>query len=179
MRFPSIRRTLLGLGLMAVVVGPLALGQSDQSAALPRAFLDGTGPGWKELGEADFTAVNCEPETWTCKDGVVHCTGQPVGVIRTKKSLTNFEIIAEWKHLQSGGNSGIFVWASEKSIDGLKPDTLPRGGIEVQILDHGYQESLHENHRQESRLVHDSRRRLCRRHLEDDSVPTGLAQWQS
>jgi hypothetical protein len=140
MRFPSIQRMLLGLGLMAVVVGPLALGQSDQSAALPRAYLDGTGPGWKDLGEDDFTAVNCEPETWSFKDGVIHCTGRPVGVIRTKKSLTNFEIIAEWKHLESGGNSGIFVWASEKSLAGIKPDTLPRGGIEVQILDHGYQE---------------------------------------
>jgi Domain of Unknown Function (DUF1080) len=140
MRFPSIRRMLLGLGLISVVVGPLALGQSDQSAPLPRAFLDGTGPGWKDLGEDDFTAVNCNPETWTFKDGVIHCTGRPVGVIRTKKSLTNFEIIAEWKHLESGGNSGIFVWASEKSLAGIKPDSLPRGGIEVQILDHGYQE---------------------------------------
>ena len=39
---------------------------------------------------------------------------------------------------KSGGNSGIFVWAAESSLEGLKPGTLPRGGIEVQVLDHGY-----------------------------------------
>ena len=49
----------------------------------PGPYLDGTGPGWKELAEDDFTDVNCDPETWTWKDGVIHCTGQPVGVIRT------------------------------------------------------------------------------------------------
>ena len=140
MRTPSSGRAMLGIGLLAVLVGSLASGQSDQSSDLARAYLDGTGPGWKELGENDFTAVNCEPATWTWKDGVIHCTGQPVGVVRTKKSLTNFELVAEWKHLESGGNSGFFVWAPEKSLEGLKPNSLPRGGIEVQVLDHGYHE---------------------------------------
>jgi hypothetical protein len=140
MRIPSLGRAMLGLGLSAVLVASLASGQSDQSSDLARAYLDGTGPGWKVLGEDDFTAVNCEPATWTWKDGVIHCTGQPVGVVRTKKSLTNFELVAEWKHLESGGNSGFFVWAPEKSLEGLKPDKLPRGGIEVQVLDHGYHE---------------------------------------
>ena len=65
----------------------------------------------------------------------MHCTGQSVGVIRTRKQLTNFELVAQWRHLQSGGNSGIFVWAAENS---LGPGTLPRGGIEIQVLDHGY-----------------------------------------
>jgi hypothetical protein len=140
MRTLSLRRAMLGIGLLAVLVGSLASGKSDQSSDLARAYLDGTGPGWKELGEDDFTAVNCEPATWTWKDGVIHCTGQPVGVVRTKKSLTNFELVAEWKHLESGGNSGFFVWAPEKSLEGLKPNSLPRGGIEVQVLDHGYHE---------------------------------------
>ena len=51
-----------------------------------QATIDGTGPGWRELGEADFVNVNCDPDTWTWKDGVAHCTGQPVGVIRTKSN---------------------------------------------------------------------------------------------
>ena len=68
----------------------------------------------------------------------MHCTGQPVGVTRTRKPLGNFELVAQWRHLQSGGNSGIFVWAAESSLEGLKPGSLPRGGIEVQVLDHGY-----------------------------------------
>ena len=88
------RRSLLGLACMLLVSAPLVLGQADQASSPPRAFLDGTGPGWKALGEDDFAEVNCDPETWTWKDGVVHCTGQPVGVIRTEKPVTNFELVA-------------------------------------------------------------------------------------
>ena len=126
---------LLGLTL---AFAPLGLSADDS----PKAFIDGTGPGWKSLGEADFVAVNCKPETWTWKGDLIICTGDPVGVIRSKKSYENFELIARWRHLKSGGNSGIFVWAPEASLEGLKPGTLPRGGIEVQVLDHGYTEQF-------------------------------------
>jgi hypothetical protein len=92
------------------------------------------------LTQADFTAVNCAPETWTWKDGVIRCTGQPVGVIRSVNTLTNFELVVQWRHLRSGGNSGVFVWASQEALSGLKAGQLPPGGIEVQVLDHGYAE---------------------------------------
>jgi Domain of Unknown Function (DUF1080) len=104
------------------------------------AMIEGTGPDWKELKGADFENVNCAPDTWTWKGGEVHCTGKPVGVTRSKKPYTNFELVAQWRHLKSAGNSGIFVWAKEASLTDLKPGTLPRGGIEVQVLDHGYAE---------------------------------------
>ena len=72
---------------------------------------------------------------------MVHCTGKPIGVIRTIKLHTNFELVAQWRHLQSGGNSGIFVWATPESIKALEQGKgrLPTG-IEVQVLDHGYTE---------------------------------------
>jgi hypothetical protein len=70
----------------------------------------------------------------------VHCTAAPVGVTRTVKPVANFELVAQWRHLRSGGNSGIFVWAPEAAMAGLKPNALPKGGIEVQILDHGFAE---------------------------------------
>ena len=108
----------------------------------PRAFVDGAGAGWETLGEADFTRANCDPQTWTWKGADVHCTGQPVGVLRSKKTYANFEMVARWRHLKSGGNSGFFVWAPEKALEGLKPGELPRGGIEVQVLDHGYAEQF-------------------------------------
>jgi hypothetical protein len=142
MRAAPPRRRLAAIGFLLGLAAPLALAVSDESSRseFPRACIDGTGPGWRALGEEDFAAVNCNPETWTWKDGVIHCTGQPVGVIRTKKLVTNFELVAQWRHLQSGGNSGIFVWAPERALEGIKPGRLPRGGIEVQILDHGYAE---------------------------------------
>jgi hypothetical protein len=105
----------------------------------PKAFIDGNGPDWKSLGEADFTNVNCDLDTWKWSEGLAQCTGQPIGVTRSQKTFTNFELVVEWRHLKSGGNSGVFVWAPEESLAKLEKGNLPHG-IEVQVLDHGYAE---------------------------------------
>src|SRR5262245_26741699 len=89
---------------------------APEPTPVQKAFIDGTGPGWQTLTEEHFVNVNCDQTTWTWTNGFVHCTGKPVGVIRTKKLHTNFELVAQWRHLQSGGNSGIFVWATPESI---------------------------------------------------------------
>jgi hypothetical protein len=127
---------VVGLALFLVSVAVPA----DKPAERPRAFIDGTGPGWKPLGGDDFVNVNCDKDTWTFKDGEVHCTGRPIGVCRTQRTYTNFELVAEWRHEKSAGNSGIFVWAPEEGLKDLKPGKLPAAGVEVQILDHGFTE---------------------------------------
>ncbi|MFT3880636.1 MAG: DUF1080 domain-containing protein [Gemmatales bacterium] len=76
-----------------------------------KAFIDGTGTGWVALGEKDFVNVNCDPDTFVWKkDGSLYCKGTPVGVARSQKQYTNFELVLYWKHLKSAGNSGVFVW---------------------------------------------------------------------
>ncbi len=110
-----------------------------QEDALPKAFVNGEGTGWREMGEADFVNVNCAPDTWSFKDGVISCTGTPVGVMRTKNKVKNFELVVQWKHLKAAGNSGVFVWVTDESIKDLPPNKLPHG-VEVQVLDHGYKE---------------------------------------
>jgi Domain of Unknown Function (DUF1080) len=140
-RFCCLCAGALLLAAIAVAAIHAADDEPALAQALPRAFVDGTGPGWRALGENDFASVNCEPATWTWKADSVHCTGQPVGVIRTRRPVTNFELVAQWRHLRPGGNSGIFVWVSDQSLDGLKPGALPAGGIEVQVLDHGFKDS--------------------------------------
>lgn len=107
--------------------------------AAPQAHIDGQGPGFQDLVLDDFVNVNCNADTWSTKDGTIHCTGQPVGVIRSKQPVENFELVLQWRHLKSGGNSGVFVWVPEASLATLKPGQLPHG-IEVQVLDHGYTE---------------------------------------
>jgi len=109
--------------------------------SIPKAFIDGTGPGWIALNEEYFVNVNCDTNTWTWTNGMVRCTGKPVGVIRSKKLHTNFEMVAQWRHLQPAGNSGVFLWATPESIKALEAGKgrLPTG-IEVQVLDHGYVE---------------------------------------
>jgi hypothetical protein len=107
--------------------------------------VDGTGTGWRPLGPEDFTNVNCADGTWTWVNGEAHCTGQPVGVIRTVKKHTNFELVAEWRHMKHAGNSGIFLWMVDDSLKDLKPGGLPHG-IEVQVLDLGYEENWEKQH---------------------------------
>jgi hypothetical protein len=118
--------------LLATAAGSLA------AQEWKRAFLDGTGPGWRDLKEGDFVPVNGDADTWVWSGDILRCKGTPIGVMRTKDKFTNFELVLEWKHLKSAGNSGVFVWVPEEVLVGLKPDALPKGGIEVQALDHGY-----------------------------------------
>ncbi len=75
--------------------------------------------------------VNTEKDTWTVRDGVLVCTGKPIGVMRTDRQYENFILHVEWKHMEAGGNSGVFVWS-----DGTVPEgkRLPRG-VEVQMLE--------------------------------------------
>ena len=112
-----------------------------QKNTTPTAKISGQEPGWLTLTGDDFVNVNCKDDTWTWKDGHAFCTGKPVGVIRSKKPIKNFELVCEWMHKESGGNSGVFVWASQESIDQIAggQGSLPHG-IEVQILDLGYAE---------------------------------------
>ena len=68
-----------------------------EEPTLPKAFVDGTGPDWRELKEADFADVNGDPETWTwTDDGIIHCTGLPIGVLRTAKQYKNIEFVGQW-----------------------------------------------------------------------------------
>ncbi len=106
-------------------------------SAAPKATVDGFAEGFKPLGKADFVNANCDDDTWTFPEGEIHCTGKPVGVLRTKKEFKNFELVCEWRHLKPAGNSGVFVWTPPASIEALKGPGLPHG-IEVQVLDTAY-----------------------------------------
>lgn len=133
----STRRALWMVGLLIVPALSLPSSLLPES---PRAFIDAAGPGWRTLGEHDFAPVNGNPDTWVWKDGRLHCSGRPIGVMRTRQKLTNFELVVEWRHLRAGGNSGVFAWVPDEALANLKPDVLPDHGIEVQMLDHGYRE---------------------------------------
>ncbi len=135
--------------LPLILASLLSLSSSSLLAAEPapvRATIDatGTGPGWRALGASDFAPVNSAPDTWSWKSDGLHCTGQPVSVLRTAKEYANFEMVVEWMHLKSAGNSGVFVWATPASIEKLTKEAKPGlpDGIEVQILDHGYMEQF-------------------------------------
>ncbi len=137
-------RNVICVGVMGLAIGLLCMPRSfvfaDDPESAPRAFIDATEPGWRPLGQADFTGVNGNPDTWAWQGEILHCTGHPIGVLRSIRMVTNFELVVDWRHLRSAGNSGVFVWVPEKALKDLKPDNLPKYGIEVQALDHGYAE---------------------------------------
>jgi len=75
--------------------------------------------------------VNTSPETWSVNDeGLLVCSGLPIGVMRSDKMYENFVLVIEWRHMEAGGNSGVFLWC----------DAVPEGnrlpkGMEVQMLE--------------------------------------------
>jgi hypothetical protein len=125
----------LALALFLAILGFAAAAEETP----PKKLNDGTGPGWKELTKDDFVNVNCDPDTWSWKDGVTYCTGKPIGVLRTAKEYQNFELVLHWRHMKPAGNSGVFIWTPESSLKTLKPGQLPHG-IEVQVLDNAFTE---------------------------------------
>ena len=75
--------------------------------------------------------VNTAPDTWTVRNRELICSGQPIGVLRSEKQYENFVLHIEWKHIEPGGNSGVFVWSKAEPNEKTRlPD-----GIEVQMLE--------------------------------------------
>ena len=131
---------MIGL-CIAGLVNVSLLGNGTQAPpAANKAFIDGTGPGWRTLGENDFAGVNGNADTWTWKGSVLISTGTPIGVLRTRQKFTNVEMVIEWRHLKPAGNSGVFVWVPDQALAQLKPGSLPEYGIEVQMLDHAFRD---------------------------------------
>ena len=56
---------------------------------------------------------NADPlQTWSVTNGVIHCTGQPSGYLRTTQSYSNYFLTVEWRFLKiapKADNTGILV----------------------------------------------------------------------
>ena len=75
--------------------------------------------------------VNTAEDTWSVRDGTLVCSGRPIGVMRTERQYENFILQIEWKHMEAGGNSGVFMWSEGTVPTGRR---LPKG-LEVQMLE--------------------------------------------
>jgi hypothetical protein len=75
--------------------------------------------------------VNTSKETWSVRDGLLICSGHPIGVMRSEKQYENFILHIEWMHMEAGGNSGVFIWSEGTPAPGKD---LPKG-MEVQMLE--------------------------------------------
>ena len=112
--------------LSLIVLTSLASVASAQHSSLPhfQPLFNGRDlSGWK--------SVNTAPDTWTVRDGLLVCSGHPIGVMRSAKQYENFILHIEWRHMEAGGNSGVFIWSEGTVPDGKR---LPKG-LEVQMLE--------------------------------------------
>jgi hypothetical protein len=80
---------------------------------------------------AGWANINTAEDTWKFKDGILICSGRPLGVLCSEKMFENFVLHIEWMHMEAGGNSGVFVWSNARpDPEGRLPD-----GVEVQMLE--------------------------------------------
>jgi Domain of Unknown Function (DUF1080) len=108
---------------VVMIVGALSIGAAAQEPPCVPLF-DGTSlKGWVN--------INCAPDTFGVRDGMITSTGVPICEIRTDRMYENFVLELEYMHQKPMGNAGVFIWA----------DALPARGqpflraIEVQVLD--------------------------------------------
>jgi len=112
--------------VLALWLPPAAFSQTSTSGPAP-GFVDMFNG--KDL--AGWVNINTDPDTWKIRDGMVICSGRPIGVMCSDKQYENFLLHIEWRHMEVGGNSGVFVWSN------AKPDERSRlpNGVEVQMLE--------------------------------------------
>lgn len=68
-------------------------------------------------------------DVWSIKNGVLHCTGNPRGYVRTNKNdYRDYLLIVEWRWPGKGGNNGVLVHSTTPGALGVWPKS-----IEVQL----------------------------------------------
>jgi hypothetical protein len=118
-------RLFLAPALVAVLVA--ALGGGPASGPDPAGFVSL----FNGRDLAGWVNVNTAPDTWSVREGLLVCSGKPIGVMRSEKQYENFVLHVEWMHVEPGGNSGVFLWSDARpSEESRLPD-----GVEVQMLE--------------------------------------------
>ncbi len=105
------------------VLGTLLLAAGDAAPGFRDLFNGKDLSGWVN--------VNTDPDTWSVRDGVLVCSGHPIGVMRSDRQYENFILHIEWMHTEPGGNSGVFIWSDARPGE---RNRLPNG-VEVQMLE--------------------------------------------
>jgi len=112
------------LAIGVLLASSISLMAAAQSAPEFRELFNG-----KDL--TGWVNINTNPDTWKFRDGLLICSGRPIGVLCSEKQYENFILHIEWMHMEAGGNSGVFVWSDARPGE---QNRLPNG-VEVQMLE--------------------------------------------
>jgi hypothetical protein len=87
---------------------------TDTNAAAAINLFNGRNlEGWKYIAGGNAPLTN----TWTVRDGILHCTGKPTGYLRTENSsFHDFKLSVEWRFVKlapKADNTGVLVHIQE------------------------------------------------------------------
>jgi hypothetical protein len=119
----NLLKKFLFFGLTIVVCSMSAFSSEHTS---PLSFVDL----FNKTDLKGWIDVNTSPDNWKVINGELHCSGLPIGIMRTERQYENFILEIEWKHMKKKGNSGVFLWSTAVP----QKNRLPLG-MEVQMLE--------------------------------------------
>lgn len=127
----NIYKVLAFLSLFSFYAGLSAVAQQGHFEFGEGKSFDTLINGEQEGTPLKWIDVNTTDTTWHRRGDKLVCNGWPIGVVRSEKMYQNFILHVEWRHMEKGGNSGIFVWCDARPEE---HNRLP-SGVEVQMLE--------------------------------------------
>ena len=113
----TMRRCLVLL--TALVLAGLAAAAQDAKPARIDLFNGKDFDGWKLF----LPDAGADPaKTWSVRDGVIHCTGNPAGYMRTTTPYENYRLRLQWRFPEGAGNNGVLLHIQDK--DEVWPKSL-------------------------------------------------------
>ncbi len=125
------------LRLLAIVFFVAGFLQGLTHAVADEPDAEGFHPLFNGKDLSGWVLVNTPEDTWRMQEGMLVCSGKPVGEIRTDRMYQNFILEVEWRHMVPGGNAGIFLWADDITARGVPFHR----SVEVQVLENAYGQS--------------------------------------
>jgi hypothetical protein len=102
----------------------LALAAGAQEAITPTGHLE-LFNGKDATGWTYFMRSNSAPEnTWSIRDGLIHCTGKPTGYMRTEKRYADCRVTVEWRFVKPG-NTGVCVFMQDRAANASPNQVWP------------------------------------------------------
>ena len=124
------RRDFLHMSAGVTAANVAGGGPASAQRAAPQADTPAFRPMFNGKDLSGWVVAPGAEKTWSVRDGLVVCSGHPNTILRSDRHYENFVIQVDWRHLEPGGNSGLYVWTNAE----LNSRGLPKG-VEIQILD--------------------------------------------
>ena len=104
-----INRTTKIAALALVAAALITAAASSVTAAEKISLFNGKDlAGWKKFVKPG-EAADAADKIWKVSDGVIHCTGDPIGYLLTEGEYDNYVLRLQWRFPGKPGNSGVFV----------------------------------------------------------------------